>query len=286
MKPRASDMQDALAKAQHELELSTFLNKGILQSNAEYKLRIAELEKQNILLRAAEKRLSSTEDALETCEQRLKTAEMERNAAVREARRIAERVAGLEQERDGWKARFEAVREYWKSLLRGMDDVLDVQPPQHASGSSVRSDPAVSRSARKSRSSMPTAGPSVPPSRRAKTHEIGKDKSAVSGDPDDSSPAARLGSLRKRRRPLSTTPEVEAEASPSVSPPRRRSEPRKARNSYGTARHRPLSPVHNRHMSDDIAVQPKAEPFSPASDPSKAKGADVYDSDDDPLAMS
>lgn len=147
MKPRASDMQDALAKAQHELELSTFLNKGILQSNAEYKLRIAELEKQNILLRAAEKRLSSTEDALETCEQRLKTAEMERNAAVKEARRIAERVAGLEQERDGWKARFEAVREYWKSLLRGMDDVLDVQPPQHASGSIVRSDPMVSRSA-------------------------------------------------------------------------------------------------------------------------------------------
>lgn len=71
------DSKRQLAEAQRELELSTFLNKGVLQSNSEFKLRIAELQQENTVLRAAESRLALTEDKAELAERRAKEAQEE-----------------------------------------------------------------------------------------------------------------------------------------------------------------------------------------------------------------
>ena len=70
MSRKALEVQ--LSEAQRELELSTFLNKGVLQSNSEFKLRIAELEQENTVLRKAESRLAKTEDRAEAAEKRVK----------------------------------------------------------------------------------------------------------------------------------------------------------------------------------------------------------------------
>lgn len=58
-------LQDLVAKLENELELSKFLNKGVLQTNLEYKARIADLEYENDVLRKAESRLAATEEDLE-----------------------------------------------------------------------------------------------------------------------------------------------------------------------------------------------------------------------------
>ena len=69
------DLQSQVATLQNEIELSTFLNKGVLQTNSEYKLKIVELERENAVLRVAESRLSRTEDRLEILEKRLREAQ-------------------------------------------------------------------------------------------------------------------------------------------------------------------------------------------------------------------
>ncbi|KAL1412720.1 hypothetical protein Q8F55_000467 [Vanrija albida] len=112
MPPRAA-LADQLAALRNELELSTFLNKGVLQSNAEHKLRIAELEAENGALRAAESRLAATEDALEAAEARL-TALEEAKRRLGERRDAAlSREVGLrraaEGERDAWRRHCEAL---------------------------------------------------------------------------------------------------------------------------------------------------------------------------------
>ncbi|WOO82003.1 uncharacterized protein LOC62_04G005506 [Vanrija pseudolonga] len=112
MPPRTS-AQDQIASLRSELELSTFLNKGVLQSNAEHKLRIAELEAENATLRTAESKLAATEDALEAAEQRVAgLEEAKRRLGERREAALAREVdlrRAAEEERDVWKARFVAL---------------------------------------------------------------------------------------------------------------------------------------------------------------------------------
>ncbi|KIR29329.1 hypothetical protein I307_05995 [Cryptococcus deuterogattii 99/473] len=98
-----SSLESQLSTATHELELATFLNKGILQTNTEYKLRIAELESENIILRKAESRLAGTEDALEDAEKRIKV---------------------LEEERDVWEEELETAKENMESAKRDKDAAI------------------------------------------------------------------------------------------------------------------------------------------------------------------
>lgn len=113
--------QDQIATLRNELELSTFLNKGVLQSNSEYKLRIAELESENAVLRKAESRLADTEDELESAQKRirqlestLRAAEERRAAAI--AREQDARVAA-ECERDRFRAKHDTLRAALAELL-------------------------------------------------------------------------------------------------------------------------------------------------------------------------
>jgi hypothetical protein len=109
-----ADSRTQLIEAQRELELSTFLNKGVLQSNSEFKLRIAELEQENSVLRVAESRLARTEDKAELAERRAKEVleemrdkEAEWESAVRVEVEVREglevELESLREEVRGWR---------------------------------------------------------------------------------------------------------------------------------------------------------------------------------------
>ena len=71
-RPKDRDLFSQVSALSAELELATFLNKGVLLSNSEYKVRIVELERENAVLRVAESRLARTEDRLAVAEKQLR----------------------------------------------------------------------------------------------------------------------------------------------------------------------------------------------------------------------
>ena len=112
-----SSLESQISTLKNELQLSTFLNKGILQTNTEHTLRIAELEHENEVLRSAERRLASTEDVLEDVERHVKELERERRdwrVTLRE----------IEKERDEWKARCERLTRTWEASVGMMGEAL------------------------------------------------------------------------------------------------------------------------------------------------------------------
>ncbi|KAK8853180.1 hypothetical protein IAR55_003882 [Kwoniella newhampshirensis] len=111
-------LESQLSSTNHELELATFLNKGILQTNTEYKLRIAELESENIILRKAESRLAKTEDQLELFEKRLEELEAEKEGWQEDMDEEIRRREGLERERDEWEARYWSLRDRLEGVLK------------------------------------------------------------------------------------------------------------------------------------------------------------------------
>jgi len=86
-----------ISRLSSELELSTFLNKGVLQTNSEYKLRIVELERENAVLRVAESRLARTEDRLEAVEKKLEGEREGRRVVEGEREELRERLARAER---------------------------------------------------------------------------------------------------------------------------------------------------------------------------------------------
>ncbi|TYJ57100.1 hypothetical protein B9479_002201 [Cryptococcus floricola] len=110
-----SSLEAQLSTATHELELATFLNKGILQTNTEYKLRIGELESENAILRTAEGKLGDMEDLLEEREKEMEElrAEVERGEEQRE-RMEADVGQAIERRETVDKERDEAVRELYE----------------------------------------------------------------------------------------------------------------------------------------------------------------------------
>ncbi|WVF73059.1 hypothetical protein IAT40_007877 [Kwoniella sp. CBS 6097] len=118
-----ANLEAQLSSTTHELELATFLNKGILQTNTEYKLRIAELESENVILQKAESRLSQTEDKLEEVENKLRAILAEKGDWQVERERDLEEKDMLIRERDEWK------ESYW-ALRQRLDDVLSGEQAQ------------------------------------------------------------------------------------------------------------------------------------------------------------
>lgn len=99
-------LQDLVSKLENELELSKFLNKGVLQTNLEYKTRIADLEYENDVLRKAESRLAATEEDLEQAiakaealEERLVEEEGRTQAALQREAAALEKAAAAERSR-------------------------------------------------------------------------------------------------------------------------------------------------------------------------------------------
>lgn len=121
MAPRVLDLQAQISTLTQELELSTFLNKGILTTNSEHKVRIAELETENAALRAAERRLTATEDALEEAEKKCRAYERERIAWEREVEKERQARVGVEKELEDAKGRLEDLDAYWRSVREGLD---------------------------------------------------------------------------------------------------------------------------------------------------------------------
>lgn len=119
-------LQEQLTKARNELELSTFLNKGVLQTNSEQKLRIAELEVENDALRKAESLLTKTEEERDYLLKALrqlqsKAASMDGLLADAEARArkgddavdrlssVQRSLSGATEEAEAWKLKFETL---------------------------------------------------------------------------------------------------------------------------------------------------------------------------------
>ncbi|OCF38338.1 hypothetical protein I317_07896 [Kwoniella heveanensis CBS 569] len=129
-----ANLESQLSSITHELELATFLNKGILQTNTEYKLRVAELESENAMLQKAETRLSKTEDRLEEAERRLRTFVVEREDWEVEKQRESAEKDKLAQERDAWE------KKYWALRIR-IQDALSADDSQEEEGMATRPPP-------------------------------------------------------------------------------------------------------------------------------------------------
>lgn len=99
-----------ISKLQQELELSAFLNKGVLSSNQEQKVRIAELEGENAVLRTTESKLAALEDAYAEQEKRMQRAE---GALADARRRAASHLTALKGAQEGC-TRAEADAARWR----------------------------------------------------------------------------------------------------------------------------------------------------------------------------
>ncbi len=133
------------SKLQKELELSTFLNKGVLQSNEEQKIRIIELEKQNKALLIAEGQLSTTEDELEAVRKELKdlqdTARKSQRSWQNDMQVEVKAREKAEDERDEWKRRFEMLRagfEIQRKAFEEADDIASGEEPERPNTRKVR----------------------------------------------------------------------------------------------------------------------------------------------------
>ncbi|WRT70269.1 uncharacterized protein IL334_007264 [Kwoniella shivajii] len=116
-----ASLESQLSSANHELELATFLNKGILQTNTEYKLRIAELEAENLILRKAESRLSRTEDKLEKSERDLEKVLSEKIDHENEKDGLIKEKNRLKKEKEDWE------HKYW-SLIGKIEGLYEDVP--------------------------------------------------------------------------------------------------------------------------------------------------------------
>lgn len=110
-----------ISTVESELELSTFLNKGILAANSEHKLRIAELEAENEVLRTAESKLASMEDELERQREKYEGLADERKMLHQQLLYEHEDFAARMKEALVWKTRYYKLSEYLDQSKRDLD---------------------------------------------------------------------------------------------------------------------------------------------------------------------
>ncbi|KAK6909445.1 hypothetical protein I203_103463 [Kwoniella mangroviensis CBS 8507] len=128
-KQHLTKLESQISSLKHELELATFLNKGILQTNTEYKLRIAELESENEILSKAESKLSKTEDELEVTQKQYRTLQGDHVDLLNAHNSLLRGHNELKDEVRLWQDRYQDLRKRIKSLLdNGQVDVdVDVE---------------------------------------------------------------------------------------------------------------------------------------------------------------
>ena len=109
-------LQAEIRRLNSDLEHLQFFNKGVLQTNDEYKITIAELRKENDALRAAESQLSEVEERLEETEKALAEREVERREWAKERKVLRDEVRKETALREKAEARLEGLR---TALLEG-----------------------------------------------------------------------------------------------------------------------------------------------------------------------
>jgi chromosome segregation ATPase len=170
MSARQKELEARVASLRSELELSAFLNKGVLQTNSELKLRIVELEQENAALRTAESRLARTEDKLEAAERRLEKREREWEISQAQweegLQRESELREGLEAERDEIRDEMEKWRFAWEGARKAMASLDAMNKAEKSEKTSARTTPTMPRTqaSRNSMSGMASAGRRVTPS--------------------------------------------------------------------------------------------------------------------------
>ena len=134
----SSTHSSRVAELQTQLEYSAFMTKGVLQTNTELRLQIAELEQQNAALHVAESRLSDVEDQLEEVENRLREKEAEllewkkqKSDHRKELRVEVQARKAAERERDEWKEMLTTFKEFledgksgfarWSEVFRDLE---------------------------------------------------------------------------------------------------------------------------------------------------------------------
>lgn len=132
MTKTALQLQDHIARLESELELSKFLNKGVLQTNIEYKARIVDLEYENDVLRKAESRLASTEEQLEQAqaraeklEERLIEEEGHTQAALGRESAALQRLTAAERSRGTLSFQDKLRQAEWEDTIRDLEDEKD-----------------------------------------------------------------------------------------------------------------------------------------------------------------
>lgn len=170
MSARQKELEARVASLRSELELSAFLNKGVLQTNSELKLRIVELEQENAALRTAESRLARTEDKLEAAERRMEKREREWEIAQRQweerLQRESELREGLEVERDEIRDEMEKWRFAWEGARKAMASLDAMDKAEKSEKNSARTTPTLpkAQASRNSMSAMSSAGRRLTPS--------------------------------------------------------------------------------------------------------------------------
>ncbi|WWC71977.1 uncharacterized protein I206_105936 [Kwoniella pini CBS 10737] len=120
-------LENQLSTIKHELELATFLNKGILQTNTEYKLRIAELENENLILSKAESKLSTIEDELEETKKSFNKLLNEKNDLIIQNDNLIKGLNNLNENKIEWEEKYFKLIGKVESLLSNEnDDINDI----------------------------------------------------------------------------------------------------------------------------------------------------------------
>jgi septal ring factor EnvC (AmiA/AmiB activator) len=122
------DLKKQVRVLAHELQLSTYINKGAISESTDLKVRVAELERQNTALRAAETRLTATEEKLEEQEEEIKEKEAQIKRLKESLCGMRESLRNMTRQRDTWTHRWDRM----KNMIKKEDAELeesDTEPP-------------------------------------------------------------------------------------------------------------------------------------------------------------
>lgn len=116
------DLKKQIRALDHELELSTLINKGAIQEGRELKARVAELELENKAFRNTERRLTQTEERLEESEDAIKEKEAQITRLKDAVNELKGSLRNALKERDEWSNRWGRAADFF---AKEEEDIAD-----------------------------------------------------------------------------------------------------------------------------------------------------------------
>jgi ABC-type transporter Mla subunit MlaD len=116
------DLKKQIRALDHELELSTLINKGAIQEGRELKARVAELELENKAFRNTERRLTQTEERLEESEDAIKEKEAQITRLKDAVNDLKGSLRNALKERDEWSNRWARAADFF---AKEEEDIAD-----------------------------------------------------------------------------------------------------------------------------------------------------------------